>query len=76
MALVMTAHEALDPVSIRTFRAHTGAFEATCLADKIEEFRLLGYRARAVLFHVNFVYHSRKRADLNISDTLRSSPGE
>jgi hypothetical protein len=48
MALVMTADEALDPVGIRTFRAHPGAFEATCLADEIEEFRLVGYRSRAV----------------------------
>jgi hypothetical protein len=48
MALVITADEALDPVGIRTFRAHTGAFEATCLADEIEEFRLVGYWSRAV----------------------------
>jgi hypothetical protein len=48
MALVMTADEALDPVGIRTFRAHTGTFEATCLADEIEQFRLVGYRSRAV----------------------------
>lgn len=48
MALVMTADEALDTVGIRTFRAHPGAFEATCLADEIEEFRLVGYRSRAV----------------------------
>ncbi len=48
MALAMTADEALDPVGIRSFRAHTGAFEATCLADEIEQFRLVGYRSRAV----------------------------
>ena len=48
MALVITADEALDPVGIHTFRAHPGAFEATCLADEIEEFRLVGYRSRAV----------------------------
>jgi hypothetical protein len=48
MALVMTADEALDPVGICSFRAHTGAFEATCLADEIEQFRLVGHRSRAV----------------------------
>ncbi len=48
MALVMTADEALDPVRIRTFRAHTGSCEATCLADEIEQFLLVGYRSRAV----------------------------
>jgi hypothetical protein len=48
MALVMTADEALDPVGIRTCRAHTGAFEATCLADEIEEFQLVGYRSRDI----------------------------
>jgi hypothetical protein len=48
MALVMTADEAPDLLGIRTFRAHPGAFEASCLADEIEEFRLVGYGSRAV----------------------------
>ena len=48
MALVMPADAAPHLLGIRTFRAHPGAFEATCLADEIEQFRLVGYRSRAV----------------------------
>ena len=40
MALVMTADEALDPVGIRTCRARTGAFEATCPVTRSKSFGL------------------------------------
>jgi hypothetical protein len=41
MALIVEEHKALDPVHIRTFRAHAVVIEANGLANEIEEFGLV-----------------------------------